>query len=229
MGQPKVIVALVVALLLAVGAFVAFSPVVGLLVLVLGAGAVFFLLRQEGAPAARPRRGRDQEFLEADDAPVAEDTSLSATPLSTWAPETTDAEPLSAWSPGTLDAEPLSAWSPDTVEAEPLEAWDADTLDTLDTWDTETLETWESEPLTTWDEAPTEVAAEPVVDEAEEIAFASSLISSPINEDVASADDIMAASEATELHIAGEEESGGEDSELARLLAKVQARLAAYE
>jgi hypothetical protein len=48
----------------------------------------------------------------------------------------------------------------------------------------------------------------------------------PINEDVSSADDILAASQATELHMT---EDNGENSELAKLLAKVQARLAAYE
>jgi hypothetical protein len=41
---------------------------------------------------------------------------------------------------------------------------------------------------------------------------------------VQTADDVMAASEATELHV-----NDGQDSELARLLAKVQARLASYE
>jgi hypothetical protein len=46
----------------------------------------------------------------------------------------------------------------------------------------------------------------------------------PINEAVSTADDIMAASQATELHV--EED---DNSELAKLLAKVQARLAAYE
>jgi hypothetical protein len=46
----------------------------------------------------------------------------------------------------------------------------------------------------------------------------------PINEAVSSADDIMAASQATELQV--EED---DNSELAKLLAKVQARLAAYE
>jgi hypothetical protein len=45
-----------------------------------------------------------------------------------------------------------------------------------------------------------------------------------INEDVTTADDIMAASHATEL-----DEEATDDSELAKLLAKVQARLAAYE
>lgn len=46
----------------------------------------------------------------------------------------------------------------------------------------------------------------------------------PINEDVSNADDIMAASQATELHVEQDD-----NSELAKLLAKVQARLAAYE
>lgn len=48
-----------------------------------------------------------------------------------------------------------------------------------------------------------------------------------INEEVETADDIMAASQATELELPDLGEGG--DSELARLLAKVQARLSAYE
>lgn len=45
-----------------------------------------------------------------------------------------------------------------------------------------------------------------------------------INENVTDADDIMAASQATELHLAD-----GEQTELQKLLAKVQIRLSAYE
>jgi hypothetical protein len=45
-----------------------------------------------------------------------------------------------------------------------------------------------------------------------------------VNEDVADADDIMAASQATELHL-----ENGEQTELQKLLAKVQIRLSAYE
>jgi hypothetical protein len=208
-GQPKVIVALVAALVLAIGAFVVVGPVPGVLVLVLGAGAVVLLMRQGGTTTERPRRARDDEFLEAEDDAAPRASTAQATPLSTWAPDPTEAEPLGTWSQGTTEAEPLSAWSPDTTEAEPLG-------------------TWEAEPLSTWDAEPlAEPAEETAPDEADEIAFASSLISSPINEDVASADDIMAASEATELHIPDADE--GDDSELAKLLAKVQARLAAYE
>jgi hypothetical protein len=46
----------------------------------------------------------------------------------------------------------------------------------------------------------------------------------PVNEAVSDADDIMAASQATELHLAA-----GEQTELQKLLAKVQIRLSAYE
>lgn len=208
-GQPKVIVAVVAALVLAIGAGVAVGPLAGVLVLVLGAGAVVLLLRQGATTTERPRRNRDDEFLEAEEDEAPRASKAQASPLSTWAPEPAEAEPLSAWSPGTTEAEPLSAWTPETTDAEPLGTWEA-----------EPLSTWEAEPLV-------EPAEEPAVAEADEIAFASSLISSPINEDVASADDIMAASEATELHIPAADE--GDDSELAKLLAKVQARLAAYE
>jgi hypothetical protein len=56
-------------------------------------------------------------------------------------------------------------------------------------------------------------------------AFSFSSAPKPIDESaVQTSDDIMAASEAVELNV-----SDGEDSELARLLAKVQQRLAAYE
>jgi hypothetical protein len=47
----------------------------------------------------------------------------------------------------------------------------------------------------------------------------------PINEHVSTADDIMAASQATELNLTGSEEQ----TELQKLLAKVQIRLSAYE
>ena len=46
----------------------------------------------------------------------------------------------------------------------------------------------------------------------------------PVNENVTGADDIMAASQATELNL-----GGGEQTELQKLLAKVQIRLSAYE
>jgi hypothetical protein len=69
----------------------------------------------------------------------------------------------------------------------------------------------------------TELDDEPIVASSGS-GFSFSSAPSVINEEVSTADDIMAASTATELHV---EDAG--DSELARLLAKVQARLSAYE
>lgn len=217
MGQPKVIFALVAAAALAVLAFLAGQTVLAVGVVVLGVGATVLLLREGGATVSRPRRSRDDDFLEADEYDDDESTSgfapLSETPLSTWDGGSTDVgEPLAAWDAGPTSDTPLASWDGGSTEvAEPLA-------------------TWESEPLAAWDDS-TDSAAAAVVDEAEEIAFASSLVSSPINEAVSTADEIMAASEATELHLGAADtgEGDGDDSELAKLLAKVQARLAAYE
>lgn len=217
MGQPKVIFALVAAAALAVLSFLAGQTVLAVGIAVLGAGAAVLLLREGGATVSRPRRGRDDDFLEADEYDDDESASgfapLAETPLSTWDGGSTDlGEPLTSWDAGAASDTPLASWDPASTDvAEPLA-------------------TWESEPLATWDDS-TDSAAAAVVDEAEEIAFASSLVSSPINEDVSTADEIMAASEATELHLGAADNGGGDgdDSELAKLLAKVQARLAAYE
>jgi hypothetical protein len=69
-------------------------------------------------------------------------------------------------------------------------------------------------------------APEPVEQTYETFSFgnANRGFESPVNEDVSGADDIMAASQATELHLAD-----GEQTELQKLLAKVQIRLSAYE
>ena len=84
--------------------------------------------------------------------------------------------------------------------------------------DVEVEETFELDELTELDDEP---IAQPA---AAGSAFSFSAAPAVINEEVSTADDIMAASTATELHV---EDAG--DSELARLLAKVQARLSAYE
>lgn len=224
MGQPKVIVAIVLAVVLAIAGFVAIGPIAGVAVIVIGGAGVFFLIRQEGATLERPGRARDDDdFLEADD--DTRPAGGASDGLPSWdASADTDAPTLSTWQP-TADAEPLGTWEPEPA-GEGLGTWDPTAATDEGTSDLGGgLGTWEPE-------AETISLDEPVVDEAEEIALASSLVSSPINEDVASADDIMAASQATEVHFDdGEADSGsdGDNSELARLLAKVQERLAAYE
>jgi len=103
------------------------------------------------------------------------------------------------------------------AEVERLDAADDDPFASLRTDIELDDDTFELDELTELDD-------EPVVAKAASTGFSFSSAPSVINEEVATADDIMAASTATELHV---EDAG--DSELARLLAKVQARLSAYE
>jgi hypothetical protein len=253
-AQPKVIATLVVAVVLAVVAFLLGQPLLAAVVVVVGLVGAFLVLRSAGGTL---RRGGSDDFIEVDDAGW-DDTPAAPTGrgggLATWNPgATTDAEPLSTWSPGGDAAEPLTAWEPTAApEApeEPLEAPRAGGLfstpapSPTDQDDgphhrsvgngAGTLRPFEAEPLAPWDEGG---AAAPEVDEQAEIDRAArvlagddagSIFEPPINEAVSTADDIMAASEATELHI-GSGPAQGDDGELAKLLAKVQARLAAYE
>jgi hypothetical protein len=106
------------------------------------------------------------------------------------------------------------------AEVERLDALDEDEFDALGGLDLEeddvvVLESVEE------DEEP--VAADSGASSGGAFSFTSAPV--VINEDVESADDIMAASQATELEL----DEDAADSELAKLLAKVQARLAAYE
>jgi hypothetical protein len=107
------------------------------------------------------------------------------------------------------------------AEVERLDAVDDDPFASLRGGidvDGEVEETFELDELTELDDDPIAAPA------ASGSAFSFSAAPAVINEEVSTADDIMAASTATELHV---EDAG--DSELARLLAKVQARLSAYE
>ena len=109
------------------------------------------------------------------------------------------------------------------AEVERLDAADDDPFASLRgnlEGDAEVEETFELDELTELDDDP--IAAPAAA--ASGSAFSFSAAPAVINEEVSTADDIMAASTATELHV---EDAG--DSELARLLAKVQARLSAYE
>lgn len=253
MAQPKVIAALVVALVLALVAFfVLEQPILAAVVVVVGLVGAFLLIRSAGGTL---RRSGSEDFFEVDEVDDEPSSGRSGSGgLATWNPSpTTDAAPLSTWSPGAGSAEPLSTWDP-TAEpeapaaetsrfAEPTAAPEPDEVERLlrptgngFAEDTSTLTPFEAAPLAPWDEGG---SAEPEVDEQAEIDRAARVLAgddsrtslfaaeSPINEEVSTADDIMAASEATELHIGGPAE--GDDGELAKLLAKVQARLAAYE
>ncbi len=214
--------------------------ILGVGILVLGVIAIGVVLkrtadddRSEREPRARRSRDDDEthsfeDLTDAgqpltsrhrpDDAPE---------PLQTWTPP----EPLQTWTPATnrsieptkAPAEPDNPWATtDLPESRPTTpaapaAWDEPSDDLLDDLDP-------LDDLDRLDEA--DVAAEvgrlddvDVVAEVERIDNAA-----VINEEVESSDDILAASEATQLTI-----GAGDNTELAKLLAKVQERLTAYE
>jgi hypothetical protein len=232
--QAKTGIGLAIVVLLALLAWSQAGVLAGVGVLVIGVILAVLVLRRTAGSASSGtreksrRRKKDDSFLEA---------SLGTTD----APTTTEAPGLQPWSP----PEGLQPWTPpeDLAEAEPLvdrrestSSWDdgeaavdtvnpLDDLERLDDVDViaevERIEAREAGSVTEIEEVEyePEPAAEPEVEPSGGL-FS---VPAPIKEDVRSDDEIMAASQATELSVADD------NSELAKLLAKVQARLAAYE
>jgi hypothetical protein len=170
-------------------------------------------------------------------------TTDETSPLS--APSDLDAEFEEHFGAGDEVSDTLEAVDPDTLEAvnpDTLESVNPDTLESVnhDTLDLDELDDFEADFVKDFGpdfgpdlEMDFEVDFdEPAVEmkPAAKVAFSFSSAPPMVNEDVSSADDIIAASHATELIVPAEPIIGpGGDSELARLLAKVQARLSAYE
>jgi len=211
----------------------------------LGVAALYQRIPDDAdAPVARPK-GKDgktksklDQALEdrLGDAPRNRTTPPATRPsseggLPTWSPSGLD-----TWTPPAVEkGEEAPAIEParETASASEWDSWDDD-------WDSSTIVDDDEDAE---DENP--LAALDRLDEIDPIAeverleglsdeektppaksgFSFSSAPPVINEEtIETADDIMAASEAMELHV----EPGG-DSELAKLLAKVQARLSAYE
>jgi hypothetical protein len=157
----------------------------------------------------------------ADDEVDALDSSASDSSWDTWEKEwPADADTLIL-----EDDDPLSSLDrlddiDPVAEVERLDAADDDPFASLRA-DIEVGDddTFELDELTELDDEPIAASSS-----SSSSGFSFSAAPAVINEEVSTADDIMAASTATELHV---EDAG--DSELARLLAKVQARLSAYE
>ena len=176
-------------------------------------------------------------------------------PLAPWSPE----GGLNAWTPPvtftSLPDAPPAPSAPDLPPpsaptfdpAEPAPAW-SDDWSSGDSWNSSTT-TWDAPPSSTetnpLDELQGFDSLDPIAEverienraaddsyappepaPAEETFTGFSFGNAPpvVNEEVTGADDIMAASQATELHLAA-----GEQTELQKLLAKVQIRLSAYE
>jgi hypothetical protein len=227
----KVGIGLAIVALLALLAASRVDLVVGVAVLIVGVAAVVVLLwrTRESGTNDRPRLRRRKE-----------DASPLDGVLGTATGEA-DVEPLQAWSP----PPDLQAWTPpadvlappdpqgELVEepADGIWAAEIDWTDTAAIADTNPLH--EIDGLDEVDvvaeveriEARESGARAEAADRAEAERATTSLFSAPapvIKEEVSSADDIMAASQATEVE-------PEDNSELAKLLAKVHARLAAYE
>lgn len=166
--------------------------------------------------------------------------------------EAEESEGLPSWG----GAEPLTAWTPpEDLEEEEEERYEEeedatlsafeeldfgaeDEFATLDEEFEELVEEAEPEPLPTFDleveplptfdleaEPLPTYEPEPVAEKPKGFSFGNNSLIKEI-EDVHSDDDIMKSSAATELALSADK---GENSELARLLAKVQSRLAAYD
>ena len=189
----------------------------GLIVALLGIVGLFLVMRapaeeagEAPEPAPRPSAKASTAVIEEVD-----EIELTEEPDGSW-----DLEETSSW-----DVEATTDDGDVVWEAGGTDTWEAEATDDGEvTWEAETTDTWEAEASTEDDDV---WGADEV---AETSSGASGLFSvaSPIDENVESADDIMAASQATELHVE-DEDAGGDNSELAKLLAKVQSRLAAYE
>ncbi|MCC5952066.1 MAG: hypothetical protein JJU45_08210 [Acidimicrobiia bacterium] len=228
-------------------------PLVAIAVLVVGAGLYIFLrqreLRAEGALLAdldddvfaEPAEDAAQEGLST--------WSLDAPSdgLDTWDPSGAEAEPLGTWSPDSASTEePLASFGGldefGGLGDAPTEGG-TDLLDGSDLFDSAGLDTFEPEAPAATEELPdpfadggslldldaefeTEFGTDTETEPAAGPSGGLFSVPAPIDETVESDDDIMRASEATELAI---DDDGGDDSELAKLLLKVQARLAAYE
>jgi len=257
--ESKVLIGVGAAALLGLVVAVTSSLTFGLLIVLAGIGAGILsprFLPEEEDPFADARSQADETQVgnitpSQPLAPWSPDGGLNA-----WTPPVTftslpDAPP--APPAATPPAPPAPTYEPsyettfEPAEPAPAPAWNDDWTNS-DTWNS-TETTWEPAPSTetnpldelqgfdTLDPiaeveriegrvaddafAPTEPAPAEETFTSFSFGNASAYV---VNEDVSDADDIMAASQATELHLAA-----GEQTELQKLLAKVQIRLSAYE
>jgi hypothetical protein len=218
----------------------------GLFVMLAGiAGAILALrfLHTDDDPFADARSA-------ADEAQVGNITPSQ--PLAPWSPD----GGLDAWTPpvsyAPLPDAPAPPPAPVEVAPEAVpepSAW-SDTWSNDDNWSSAPTTTWEPTASSSTDTNPLdelqgldtldpiaeveriEARADQVEPAPAEETFSTFSFSNvaPVNEAVTDAEDIMAASQATELHLTPAAPSAsGEQTELQKLLAKVQIRLSAYE
>ena len=194
------------------------------IVLIVGLIGIFVLTKRGGGSSTSDEYEYEYEDADEGDAPAAStggSSTGSGGGLPTWS-----AEPLATWSPpedGADEPEPAYASFDDDLDTSTFDELasfdDVDAVAEVDTYETIT-------------DDGTDVEYEEVVEaEVEPEPVKTSLFSAPapIREDVHSDEEILEASHATELHVPDAGAGGGDNAELAKLLAKVQSRLAAYE
>jgi hypothetical protein len=224
----KALIGLALTAVLAVVAYIVFGDnglMAACAVAVVGLIAVF-ALQKLGGGGGDLDDDDDERYLDtslADEAPAVPSGGAAGGGLPTWSPE-----PLATWSP------PEDASEPEEIT---FTSFEEATDDDLDTSTFEELAGFddldavaEADTYEVAEDAGTDVEYEEAVEaevEAEPVRTSLFSAPAPIREDVSSADDILEASHATELHIEAPDTS--DNSELAKLLAKVQSRLAAYE
>lgn len=223
----KALIGLGIVVVLAVVAYLAFGDngiLAAGVVAIVGLVAIYVM-----------RRAADKREAEEETAYFEE--TVGETPA---APAGSTAGGLPTWS-----AEPLAPWTPpeDTAPAHDEPAYTFDSaLDDDGEFDTSTLDELAGfDDLDAVAEVETQVVAtdgdtgveyEEVVEaevEAEPVRTSLFSAPAPIREDVHSDDEILEASHATELHIGESGGGAGGNAELAKLLAKVQSRLEAYQ
>lgn len=221
---------LIVAVLAVIGLFIGlkvpaepnYIVAIGIPVLALAGG--LYLLRRESADEGDFFETPKGERAEPDE-PAASTATATAEPLATWDPSEGG---LATWTPPEEDEAPAASTTfVEEEEEEPLDVLDLEELEPIDEFvEAEAAEQAEPDIAVIEEEVDVEVDVE--VDEEPELvgAEAHATVIDEI-EDVHSDDDIMKASHATELSVTAPEAS--DNSELAKLLAKVQSRLAAYE
>ncbi len=230
----KALIGLGIVVVLAVVAYLAFGDngvMAACVVGIVGLVGIFFLQRAADKREAEQETAYLEETVGDTPAP-ASGGGGGGGGLPTWS-----AEPLAPWTPpedsGSAAEEPAYA-SFDSGLDDDAEI-DTSTLDELAGFD-DLDAVAEVESHTVAVDGDTGVEYEEVVEaevEAEPVRTSLFSAPAPIREDVHSDDDILEASHATELHLdesdGGGSAAAGGNAELAKLLAKVQSRLAAYE
>lgn len=250
---------IVVAVLAAVGLYVGVqvleSPLIGLLIAGVAVIGGLYLLNRETSdsdgffttPESHRSESHDDVDEDEDDAPPPlrpRRGTATAEPLATW-----EGEGLTPWTPPEAADDDVVVVEEDDIELDALDLAELDHIDEFIESETEndTVDEFSDLDLDELLDAEPDEVVEDRFDAFDPDAFSKDPVGDtrteephldePVDlfdelqqlEDVHTDEDIMKASEVTSLEHTGAAAGGADNSELAKLLAKVQSRLAAYE